>query len=135
MKKTFDLMDAMAEANPRTQHYGIFMYTPFPSPLLEALNSEFQPPKSLEEWSDIEVFHFRPPWHRKAYIKKLQSISAVTRYAFYPQSRIDEHGLAFKASYRVMNRMAKYRWRHRYFGFPIELELANFMAKQLRGFL
>ena len=37
MQKTFDLMDAMAEANPRTQHYGIFMYTPFPSPLLEDL--------------------------------------------------------------------------------------------------
>jgi len=135
MKKTFDLMDAMAEANPRTQHYGIFMYTPFPSPLLETLNSEFQPPQSLEEWSAIEVFHFQPPWHSKAYVKKLQSISAVTRYAFYPQSRINEHGFVFKLSYSVMNRVARYRWKHRYFSFPVELELANVMARRLRGFL
>jgi hypothetical protein len=34
-----------------------------------------------------------------------------------------------------MNRLARYRWKHRYFSFPIELELANVMARRLRGFL
>ena len=63
MEQTFDLMDAMGRANPRTQHYGIFLYTPFPSPLLESLPPEFAPPQSLEEWGEIEVFHFQPPWH------------------------------------------------------------------------
>ena len=135
MEKTFDLMDAMEEANPRTQHYGIFMYTPFPSPLLESLPAEFAPPRSLEEWGGIEVFHFLPPWHTKAYVEKLRSISAVTRYAFYPQSRIDEHGWAFKSGYLLMNRAARYRWRHRFFGFPLELRLANAVAQRLRGFL
>ena len=133
--KTFDLMDKMKEVNPRTQHYGIFMYTPFPSPMIESLGSGFQPPQSLEEWGNIEVFHFQPPWHSKAYVEKLQTISAVTRYAFYPKSRIDEHGLGFKLGYGVMNRIARYRWRHRYFGFPIELRLANGLASRLRGFL
>ena len=132
---TFDLMDAMERVNPRTQHYGIFMYTPFPSPLLESLPPEFRPPQSLEEWGDIEVFHFLPPWHSPDYVEKLRSISAVTRYAFYPKSRIDEHGPAFKAAYGVMNRAARYRWRHRYFGFPVELRLANAAAQRLRGFL
>ena len=50
MEKTFDLMDAMGRANPRTQHYGIFLYTPFPSPLLDELPPEFSPPQSLAEW-------------------------------------------------------------------------------------
>jgi len=135
MEKTFDLMDAMERANPRTQHYGIFMYTPFPSPLLESLPPEFTLPQSLEEWGGIEVFHFLPPWHTKAYVEKLRSISAVTRYAFYPQSRIDEHGWAFKAGYSLMNSAARYRWRHRFFGFPVELRLANAAAQRLRGFL
>jgi len=135
MQKTFNLMDAMTKANPRTQHYGIFMYTPFPSPLLETLSADFPPPQSLEEWGNIEVFHFLPPWHSKAYVRKLQSISAVTRYAFYPRSRIDEHGFAFKLVYGVMNRLARYRWRHRYFSFPVELNLANGVARRLRGFL
>ena len=135
MEQTFDLMDRMAETNPRTQHYGIFLYTPFPSPLLETLPPEFTPPRSLEEWGEIEVFHFEPPWHGKAYVEKLRTISAVTRYAFYPQSRIDEHGAAFKAAYRVMNKAACYRWKKRYFGFPVELRLANLAAQKLRGFL
>ena len=135
MEKTFDLMDEMARANPRTQHYGIFLYTPFPSPLLASLPPEFRPPQSLEEWAAIEVFHFEPPWHSKAYVEKLRAISAVTRYAFLPRSRIAEHGAAFRAAYGLMNRAARYRWRHRYFGFPAELELANAAARRLRGFL
>ncbi len=135
MEKTFDLMDEMGRVNPRTQHYGIFLYTPFPSPLIEALPPEFRPPQSLEEWGAIEVFHFEPPWHTKAYVDKLRAISAVTRYAFYPQSRIEEHGPAFRAGYALMSRAARYRWSHRYFDFPVELELANAAAKRLRGFL
>jgi anaerobic magnesium-protoporphyrin IX monomethyl ester cyclase len=133
--KTFDLMDKMKEINPQTQCYNIFLYTPFPSPMLESLGNEFHPPRSLEDWGNIEVFHFQPPWHSKAYVKKLQAISAVTRYAFYPKSRIDEHGLGFKLGYGVMNRIARYRWRHRYFGFPVELRLANGLTRRLRGFL
>ena len=135
MEQTFDLMDEMERLNPRTQHYGIFLYTPFPSPLLAALPRAFTPPASLQEWGDIEVFHFEPPWHSKAYVRKLRGVSAVTRYAFYPQSRIDEHGRSFRAAYRVMNAAARTRWRHRAFSFPVELQLANAAARRLRGFL
>ena len=109
MLKTFDLMDTLNQINPRTQHYGIFMYTPFPSPMLESLESGFQPPQSLEEWGNVEVFHFQPPWHSKAYVDKLQAISAVTSYAFYPKSRIDEPGFSFKLGYGVMNGIARSR--------------------------
>jgi anaerobic magnesium-protoporphyrin IX monomethyl ester cyclase len=133
--KTFELMDRMKEINPQTQCYNIFIYTPFPSPMLELLANKFQPPQSLEEWGSIEVFHFQPPWLSKAYVEKLQAITAVTRYAFYPKSRIDEHGLMFQLVYGVMNRVARYRWKHRYFGFPVELRLANGLARRLRGFL
>ncbi len=34
-----------------------------------------------------------------------------------------------------MNRAARYRWRHRYFGLPLELKAANAAARRLRGFL
>ena len=135
MEQTFDLMDEMGRVNPLTQHYGIFLYTPFPSPLLESLPPGFRPPQSLAEWGEIEVFHFEPPWHTRAYVERLRAISAVTRYAFYPRSRIDEHGPAFKAAYRVLNGAARYRWRRRAFGHPVELQLANLAAQRLRGFL
>lgn len=135
LAETFDLMDTMREVNPKTQHYGIFVYTPFPSTVLQYLPSEFKPPQSLEEWGSIEVFHFNPPWHSKAQIEKLHTISAVTRCAFYPQSRIKERDLAYKFAYGLMNKIAKYRWRHRYFGFPIELKIADAVARKFKGFL
>jgi anaerobic magnesium-protoporphyrin IX monomethyl ester cyclase len=135
MEKTFSLMDRMADANPRTQHYGIFLYTPFPSPLLDSLGAAFRPPRSLAEWGNVEVFHYHPPWHTRRYVNKLRGISAVTRYAFYPPSRISERGPAFRTAYRLLNTAARYRWRHRHFSYPIELSLANVAARRLRGFL
>ena len=133
--KTFDLMDEMKKVNPLTQHYGIFVYTPFPSPMLKSLGPKFQSPKNLEEWGNIDVFHFQPPWHTKPYIEKLEAISAVSRYAFYPKSRINERGFAFKVGYNILNRIAQYRWNHRNFNFPIELKIINSIAKHIRGFL
>jgi hypothetical protein len=34
-----------------------------------------------------------------------------------------------------MNRIEKYRWRHRNFGFPIELKIADAVARKFKGFL
>jgi anaerobic magnesium-protoporphyrin IX monomethyl ester cyclase len=135
LTETFDLMDKMRVVNPKTQHYGIFVYTPFPSPVMDSLPSEFTVPQTLEEWGNINVFHFDPPWHTKAQNQKLHTISAVTRIAFYPQARIRERALAFKFAYALMNRMARYRWKHRYFSFPVEFKIVDAAARRFKGFL
>lgn len=135
LKVTFDLMDKMREINPKTQHFGVFVFTPFPSPILGKIKPDFTPPQSLEEWSNIDVFHFHPLWHSKKYVQKLHAISAVTRYAFYPEARIRERNQAYRLGYGLINRMAKYRWRHRYFGMPLELNIVNAIARRFRGFV
>jgi anaerobic magnesium-protoporphyrin IX monomethyl ester cyclase len=132
---TFDLMDQMREVNPKTQHYGIFVFTPFPSTVVQYLPSEYSPPQTLEEWGNIQVFHFDPPWHSKSHVEKLHTISAVTRLAFYPGERIKERDIAYRVVYRIMNQIEKYRWRHRNFGFPIELKVADAVARKFKGFL
>ncbi len=134
LNQTFDLMDKLSELNPKTQHYGIFVYTPFPSPVMNFLPDQFKAPKSLEEWGSIHVFHFDPPWHTKAQMQKLHTISAVTRLAFYPEARIRERNLAYKFAYITMNRVAKYRWKHRNFAFPIELKVVDACARKFKGF-
>lgn len=134
LAETFDLMDRMSVVNPKTQHYGIYVYTPFPSPVLPQLPSEFTMPKTLKEWSEISVFHFDPPWHNKRRLAKLHAISMVTRCAFYPQARIRQRGFAFRVAYGVMNKVARYRWKHRYFGFPVELRIVNSVERRLKGF-
>jgi len=133
--KTFDLMDKMSQVNPKTQHYGIFVYTPFPSSVMECLPHEFTAPQSLEEWGNINIFHFDPPWHTKEQSQKLHTISAVTHIAFYPQARVSERNFTFKFAYLLMNRMAKYRWKHRNFSYPVELKIVDAVAKHSRGIL
>jgi radical SAM superfamily enzyme YgiQ (UPF0313 family) len=134
LNQTFDLMDKMREVNPKTQHYGIFVYTPFPSPVMKFLPPEFKAPQSFKEWGSIHVFHFDPPWFSKAQVEKLHTISTVTRCAFYPQSRIKERDLSFRFAYIIMNRIAKYRWKRRYFGFPVELKIVDAVARKSKGF-
>jgi len=133
LAETFDLMDRMSAVNPKTQHYGIFIYTPFPSPVLSQL-PEFTMPTSLREWSKIAVFRFDPPWHSRAHLSKLHSIFTVTRCAFYPQARIKERGFIFRHAYGLMNAVARYRWRHRYFGFPLELRIVSAVQTKLKGY-
>jgi anaerobic magnesium-protoporphyrin IX monomethyl ester cyclase len=135
LAQTFDLMDRMRQVNPKTQHYGIFVYTPFPSTVMQYLPAEFTPPQTLEEWGSVEVFHFNPPWHSKAQVERLHTISAVTRLAFYPESRIKERHIAYKLAYNVINRIEKYRWSHRNFSFPLELKVADAVARKFKGFL
>jgi len=93
-------MDKLREVNPKTQHYGIFVYTPFPSTVMQYLPSEFMLPQSLEEWGSVQVFHFNPTWNSKEQSEKLHAISAVSRLAFYPESRIKERYLAFQVRLR-----------------------------------
>jgi radical SAM superfamily enzyme YgiQ (UPF0313 family) len=135
LNQTFDLMDKMSEVNSKTQHYGIFVYTPFPSPLTHVLPTGFAPLQTLEEWGNIQVFHFDPPWHSKKQVAKLHTISAVSRLAFFPEARIKERDFAFKTAYSVMNKIEKYRWKHRSFSFPIELKIVDAFARRSKGFL
>jgi len=99
------------------------------------LPQEFKAPQSLEEWGSIHVFHFDPPWHSKEQVEKLHTISAVTRLAFYPQSRIRERDLTYKFAYTVINKIERYRWKNRNFAFPIELRIVDAVARKFKGFL
>ncbi len=135
LAETFNLMDELKKVNPKTQHFGIFVYTPFPSPVTKYLPPEYTSPQSLEEWGGVEVFQFSPPWHSKKRIEKLHAISAVARCAFYPKSRIKDRDIAFRFAYGLLNKVARYRWQHRYFGFPVELKIADAVARKFKGFL
>ena len=135
LMQTCDLMDRMSEVNPKTQHYGVFLYTPFPSPILDSLGPEFKPPQSFDEWGKSEVFHFKPPWHPKRYVDKLQDVSTVSIYAFYPRTRVNERRLSYRFGYGMLNKIAKYRWKHRYFRYPVELRLATVALRKRREYL
>ncbi|MDQ1281127.1 MAG: B12-binding radical protein [Thermoproteota archaeon] len=99
LRQTFNLMDAMTEANEKTQYFGIFIYVPYPSPLLESLSSEFRLPNSLKEWSSIDIFHFSPPRHQGKYIDRLEAIAATSIFTFYPESRVKGMASPYRLGY------------------------------------
>ena len=134
LEKTYKVMERLSEINQKTQHVEICIYTPFPSPMLTEFASGYKLPTSLEEWGGVDVFHFRPPWHEKSYVDKLEAISAVTRYTFYPEARIREMKQPFRAGYKLMHRVASFRWKHKFFSYPIELEAVTSLSRRLRGY-
>ena len=135
LEATFDLMDKVSGIYSRTQHFGLFIYTPYPSPIMDPLLKGFKSPKTLEEWGDVEVYRFNPPWHSKRQVKKLQTVSSVSLLAFYPRDRICETSIYFRLGYKVLNQIEKYRWRHRYFSFPVELRIVDWVTRRLKGYL
>lgn len=134
LNETFELVDKLHEVNPKTQPVETYIYTPFPSPLLNTWESEIKPLETLEDWAGIDVFHYRPRWHTKEYLALLETVSAVMRYAFYPKKRLKELSFVLRLSYWVLNRTARFRWRHKYFGLPFELRIASAFAKKLRRY-
>jgi anaerobic magnesium-protoporphyrin IX monomethyl ester cyclase len=134
LKETYNVMDKLSTINEKTQHVEICIYTPFPSPMLQAFSSQYNFPETLEEWGKIDVFHFRPPWHDKKYVDMLESLSTVTKFTFYPETRIKEMNEPYRTAYNVMHWLAEKRWRHKYFGLPVDLKLARFATNKVRGY-
>jgi len=134
LNQTFQVMDDLTRANKKTQHIEMHIFTPFPSPMLELLKPQFKPPQLLEEWGNIDIFHFKPHWHTKKYVKMLEDISTVTRYVFYPKERIKEMRLYYRMGYWMLNKAAQFRWRHKYFRFALELKMASAIARKVKGY-
>jgi hypothetical protein len=103
LEATFNLMDKMSSTYSRTQHFGLFIYTLYSSPIMDPLLKEFKLPKTLEEWGDLEVYRFKLPWHSKKQAKNLHTISTVSLLAFYHQDRIGETSIYFRFGYQVVN--------------------------------
>ncbi len=129
---TFTLMDQLCEINPKTRHYGVFVYTPFSGSTLRFLPPEFAPPQTLEEWGTLSGFNFSP-WHSKEQTRKLHTIQTVTQLVFYPQTMLNHFDLTYRVFYKLMSKIAKYRWRHRNFSFPVEQKLADAVAKNFES--
>ena len=134
LEETYRVMERLSKINRKTQHVEIYIYTPFPSPILDQFASGYKLPTSLEEWGDVDVFHFKPPWHEKSYLDKLEAISMVTRFTFYPEARIKELKQPYRAGYKLIHVFASFRWKHKYFGLPLELKAVSYTTRILRGY-
>jgi anaerobic magnesium-protoporphyrin IX monomethyl ester cyclase len=117
--QTLDLIDELEGMNENVivSHLGFF--APFPgTPLFDiAVKEGFRPPTSLEGWGAPMGEIAKHKGNLPPYVdKRAKSLSYYRHLA----SRTDLDEVAFSLPAKVLQRLAKFRWRHRFFSFPID---------------
>jgi len=106
------------------------IYTPYPgTPLWDkALKLGVKPPASLEGWSNWISRIRNTPWIDPKLVKRSQFISEYVFFFMDPTAygwvtaRVNNvfARLILKASYKIYIRIGKFRWKHKFYSFPID---------------
>ena len=111
----------------------MFIYMPYPgTPLYDtAVKLGFQEPKQLDGWAQIKLYEKQTPW---VTTKQAQLVSMISSYIFmfldadtivWAKGRIKNpiKKLLFVLAYGIFAKIAKFRWKHKMFGFPLDYQL------------
>jgi radical SAM superfamily enzyme YgiQ (UPF0313 family) len=129
--ETMDMILKCREINPDFD-FRIFYYTPYPStPLYNvALKAGMQEPENLGDWSEHTLRKYKAPWVKKSYRKQVKYFT----FYYFPYSGNTNHN-CFETTppkkigefiYRlffgnvILQYIAKWRTKHRYFKFPLD---------------
>ena len=135
--KTAELIDQIVRIDADNFRLKALYYMPYPGSRLyqEALRRGFAPPTTLAGWSEFMLKEPHTPW----VTERLRSwnefvIKHVYHYAYGPdirQSYVDSGRPLWL--YHVQHAVARLRWRLRFFRWPVELALKNFLAARRDG--
>jgi anaerobic magnesium-protoporphyrin IX monomethyl ester cyclase len=117
--QTLALMDELEEMGEGVAVIGPCIFTPYPgTPLFEAaIDHGFEPPASLEEWGSRLWDHKQPLLPHAD--ERIRFLGYYRRLAH----RSDFDQLAFAWPTKLLSQVAKWRWRHRFFHFPMDYTL------------
>ena len=120
--QTLEFMDELGKIDESIHLRGPYPYVPFPgTPLFElAIQNGFRPPASLSEWSQY-FFMGRKPSLPSYADKKIAGLNHYRELA----TRKDLNQLAFPLPARLLAQVAKFRYKHRFFHFPIDYVLPS----------
>ncbi len=122
---TLDLIDKIKKINPKANISSIFNYTPLPGAEMYKLVVQhgFKEPKKFEDWGSYIFFTSteRLEWLPKKQRKFIRYLSFISRFAFYQEAVERSFENPFmKIIYKILKQLAAFRWKHRFFKFPIE---------------
>ncbi len=151
LNSTLDLYDGIMKIHPDAMVNGIFIFTPFPgSDLADLVEKEYgyQPPKSLEEWSNWRFSDKNYiPWANKTMRNKYEAICILSRYLFvskllnswsFNQIKVRCGSSSLLAVCIIVfnsffGLFAKFRWRARFFSFFYEMKIWFKVYEQFKG--
>jgi anaerobic magnesium-protoporphyrin IX monomethyl ester cyclase len=142
LKMTMSLIDELAALNPRMTIIGFQIFAPFPgNPLFDLVKDEYgyEPPDTLEGWADYKLFvDVDATWLSRKKARQLKGITTMAHFPFCEQNHeVPERFLKVPYSivYALLTRFARWRWRHRFFAFPLEWVLVEKIVARNRGWI
>lgn len=125
--ETLALIDELESLSGSIQFLGPGVFMPYPgTPLFDlAIEYGFEPPTSLQEWSNC-IYGPRQPLAPYA-DKRIQYVAHYRRLAF--RTDLDQLGISWPT--RSLRRLAKLRWKNRFFRFPLDYTLPASSLKTL----
>ncbi len=121
---------------------GILLYAPYPGTeeYEKVVKLGFRPPQNLEAWGRF-VLNDRSntTWHPRKHIDRILTIAQITRGGVqpFPLRRIAKAAIKGPRSrfpYYVLKTIACYRWKYRFFRFPLDVRLLGLVRKWTFGF-
>ncbi len=120
LKALFDVLDICYPTKDYLE-IPVRIYTPYPgNPLFEKSKElGFKPPTKLEGWENFDLVQQNIPWlPSKVYGVAQQLQDFVFPYAC--NKYMLRHTKHFKPLHWIFHQTALFRWRHRFFAFPVE---------------
>jgi len=132
---TLDLIDNIDRINTNTTHF-ISLYSPYPGTKVyeEAVQAGWSPPQTLEEWSQFRE-QIKYPYIE--HFTRLQTIiydNFILSAANSPHRSWSRTRPLYSLGIKLLKPIAKYRWRNRFFKFPIETIITNLIFRVLNRF-
>jgi len=126
------IMDMLDECYPTKDYFEIllFVYTPYPgNPMFEMSKKlGFREPKKLEGWISFDIVEQNLPWlPKEIYSKTMQLLDFVFPYSC--DRYMERHSPHFKPLHWLFHQTALFRWKHRFFSFPVEHKMLLFFRK------
>ncbi len=109
-------------------------YTPYPgSPIYDlSVKNGWKTPKRLEEWPNVNLDAVKTPWLTK---KQIDMIDEMKKFIIptlrrrYKIPGFERFDLLLRMLHKISYVIASFRLKHKFFAFPIEVKLINFLWK------
>jgi anaerobic magnesium-protoporphyrin IX monomethyl ester cyclase len=131
-KMTIDLAMQLLRENPKAKISGIGCFTPYPGTALfgDALKLGYRPPEKLLDWSTYAVDRINIPWITGKDRTKVEVIQFASFFIDQkPEGIVDSWWIKLAA--KIYRPIAKYRFKHHFYKFPIDAYFGNLIKKRL----
>jgi radical SAM superfamily enzyme YgiQ (UPF0313 family) len=125
LESTLDFIDQIQIIDPTAYISSLHIITPYPGTPFATQAEEFgwQPPGTLEEWGNLYWEKTNMPWMSRQLKRKLSNISVISYFIDHKVADRLQGRKLFLAGVWMYGKLAKWRWKHRFFRFCPEFQL------------